>query len=83
MDLLIILVSVHKLLFSEKVVISGLPARSRFGEGRRKPESRVHAENRDPVFEMVPDFRRDDVWMPDQIRHDGLTDFVDTLYLTF
>jgi hypothetical protein len=20
---------------------------------------------------MVPDFRRDDVWMPDQVRHDG------------
>jgi len=31
---------------------------------RRKPESRVPGENRDPVFEMVPDFRRDDVWMP-------------------
>ncbi|MDP2971980.1 MAG: hypothetical protein Q8P64_22635, partial [Deltaproteobacteria bacterium] len=29
-----------------------------------KPESRVPGENRDPVFEMVPDFRRDDVWMP-------------------
>ena len=38
---------------------------------RRKPESRVPGENRDPVFEMVPDFRRDDVWMPDQVRHDG------------
>jgi len=31
---------------------------------RRKPESRVPGENRDLVFEMVPDFRRDDVWMP-------------------
>jgi hypothetical protein len=31
---------------------------------RRKPESRVPGENRDPVFEMVPDFRRDDFWMP-------------------
>jgi len=31
---------------------------------RRKPESRVPDENRDPVFEMIPDFRRDDVWMP-------------------
>jgi len=31
---------------------------------RRKPESRVPGENRDPVFEMVPDFRRDDVWTP-------------------
>src|SRR4030042_2328731 len=38
---------------------------------RRKPESRVPGENRDPVFEMVPDFRRDNVWMPDQVRHDG------------
>ena len=37
---------------------------------RRKPESRVPGENRDPVFEMVPDFRRDDVWMPNQVRHD-------------
>jgi len=31
---------------------------------RRKPESRVPGENRDPVFELVPDFRRDDVWTP-------------------
>ena len=29
-----------------------------------QPESRVPGENRDPVFEMVPDFRRDDVWIP-------------------
>jgi hypothetical protein len=28
------------------------------------PESRVPGENRDPVFEMVPDFRRDEVWTP-------------------
>jgi hypothetical protein len=42
---------------------------------RRKPESRVPGENRDPIFEMVPDFRRDDVWMPDQVRHDGTADF--------
>ena len=27
-------------------------------------ESRVPGENRDPVFEMVPDFRRDDAWTP-------------------
>ena len=27
-------------------------------------ESRVPGENRDPVFEMVPDFRRDDIWIP-------------------
>ncbi len=26
---------------------------------------------------MVPDFRRDDVWMPDQVRHDekGILDY--------
>ena len=24
----------------------------------------IPGENRDPVFEMVPDFRRDDVWTP-------------------
>jgi hypothetical protein len=43
-----------------------------------KPESRVPGENRDPVLEMVPDFRRNDVWMPPlsstgqapQVRHD-------------
>ncbi len=38
---------------------------------RRKPESRVPGENRDTAFEMVPDFRGDEVWMPDQVRHDG------------
>jgi hypothetical protein len=27
-------------------------------------ESRVPGENRDPVFGMVPDFRRGDVWIP-------------------
>ena len=41
---------------------------------RRKPESRVPGENRDPVIEIVPGFRpvhhvvqgfrRDEVWMP-------------------
>ena len=60
---------------------------------RRKPESRVPGENRDPVFDMVPDFRpaphgvqgfrRDDVWMPDQVRHDGLTEFMDKLKIAF
>jgi hypothetical protein len=39
--------------------------------GKLQPESSVSGENRDPVFEMVPDFRRDDIWMPDQVRHDG------------
>jgi hypothetical protein len=32
--------------------------------GKLQQESRVPGENRDPVFEMVPDFRRDDVWIP-------------------
>jgi len=35
-----------------------------FHRDKLQPESRVPGENRDPVFEMVPDFRRDDVWMP-------------------
>jgi len=30
----------------------------------QKQESRIPGENRDPVFEMVPDLRRDDVWTP-------------------
>jgi hypothetical protein len=29
-----------------------------------QPESRVPGENRDPGFEMVPDFRRNDAWTP-------------------
>ena len=36
----------------------------KIGSFRRKPEFRVPGENRDPVFEMIPDFRRDDVWTP-------------------
>jgi hypothetical protein len=28
------------------------------------PESSIPGENREPVLAMVPDFRRDDVWMP-------------------
>ena len=35
-----------------------------FHRGKLQPESRVPGENRDPALEMVPDFRRDDVWMP-------------------
>ncbi len=35
-----------------------------FHRDKLQPESRVPGENRDPVFEMVPYFRRDDVWMP-------------------
>jgi len=46
---------------------------------QRRPESRVPGQNRDPVLEMVPDLRRDNVWMPDQVQHDELTDFMDRL----
>jgi len=28
-----------------------------------------------PVHHAVQGFRRDDVWMPDQVRHDGIADF--------
>jgi hypothetical protein len=31
------------------------------------------------VLEMVPDFCRDDVWMPDQVRHDGKGVFINKL----
>jgi hypothetical protein len=31
---------------------------------RRKPESRVPGENRDPAFEIIPYFRRDGLWTP-------------------
>jgi hypothetical protein len=48
----------HMLMIAQKVEIQ---KNSSF---RRKPESRVPGENRDPVFEMVPDFRRDDVCPP-------------------
>ena len=40
-----------------------IPANPGSGPGQA-PESRVPGENRDPVLEMVPDFRRDDVWTP-------------------
>ena len=59
--------SVNKLTVSKKVVI---PAPCQV-QDKLQPESRVPGENPDPAFEMVPDFRRDDVWMPDQVRHDG------------
>jgi len=62
---------------SKKVVIPA-PYQER---GKLQPESRVPGENRDPVFEMVPDFRRDDVWMPDQVRHDGKGAFINRLSL--
>jgi hypothetical protein len=35
-----------------------------FTSFRRKPESRIPGGNREPIFELVPDFRRDDVWTP-------------------
>jgi len=43
--------------------ISVIPANPGSGPGQA-PESRVPGENRDPDFEMAPDFRRDDVWTP-------------------
>jgi hypothetical protein len=42
---------------------SVIPANPGSGPGQA-PESRDPAENRHPVFDMVPDFRRDDVWTP-------------------
>ncbi len=35
-----------------------------FHRDKLQPESRIPGENRDPVLDMVPDFRRDDFWMP-------------------
>jgi hypothetical protein len=46
-------------MFSKKVVI---PAPYQVRD-KLQPESRVPGENWDPLVEMVPDFRRDDVWM--------------------
>ena len=40
-----------------------IPANPGSGPGQA-PESRVPGENRDPAFDMVPDFRRDDVRTP-------------------
>ena len=48
---------------SQEAGLSVIPANPGSGPGQA-PESRVPGENRDPVFEMVPDFRRDDVWTP-------------------
>jgi hypothetical protein len=45
---------------------------SRVTEGRQSERS----ERAHPVLEMVLDFRRDDVWMPDQVRHDGKGSFI-------
>ena len=58
--------------------VDKLPSQSE-SSFRRKPESRAPGENRDPVFEMVPDFRLDDVWMPPyqvrgRLRKPGMTE---------
>ena len=42
------------------------------------PESRVPGENWDPVFEMVLDFRRDDVWTPVSA---GVTTYYDIIII--
>jgi len=52
-----------------------IPANPRSGPGQA-PESRLPGENRDPVFERVPDFRRDDVWTPVST---GVTTFYDSI----
>ena len=45
--------------------LSVIPAKALHQHGTvRKPESRVPGENRDPAFEMDPDFRLDDIWTP-------------------
>jgi len=31
------------------------------------------------IFVLIPDFRRDDVWMPDQVRHDEQAEFTNSL----
>jgi hypothetical protein len=46
------------------MTLSFTPSRRFLSAHRRKPESRVPGENRDPVLGMVPNFRRDDVWTP-------------------
>ena len=65
-----------------------IPAPSQ--RGKLQPESRVPGENRDPVFEMVPDFHRgrrldapvSSTGLAPQVRHDGKGIFVDWHYLT-
>ncbi len=55
-----------------------------FHRDKLQPESRIPGKNRDPVIDMVPDFRRDDVLdapvsgtgQAPQVRHDGITDFI-------
>jgi len=44
--------------------------------GKLQAESRVPGVNRDPIFEMVPGFRRDDVWTP---VFTGVTIFYETI----
>jgi hypothetical protein len=54
---------IDELVKSQEVRFPVIPANPESGPGQA-PESRVPGENRDPVFEMAPDFRRDDVWTP-------------------
>jgi hypothetical protein len=35
-----------------------------FLRDKLQPKSRAPSENRDSIFEMVPDYRRNDDWMP-------------------
>jgi len=56
---------IRELFLSIPVLTNSLKINNRaFPSFRRKPESRAPGENRDAVLEMVPDFRRDDVWTP-------------------
>ena len=61
-------------MFSPKVKKWGFPS------FRRKPESRVSCENRNPVSKMFPCFRRDDVWTPVST---GVTTFYENIKDTF
>ena len=67
--------TIDELVKSPKVGFSVIPANPGSGPGQA-PESRVPGENRDPVFEMVPDFRRNDVWTPG---FTGVTTFYETV----
>jgi hypothetical protein len=52
-----------ELVKSLKILRSVIPAPYQV-RGKLQPESRVLGVNRDPILEMVPGFRRDDVWTP-------------------
>jgi hypothetical protein len=53
-------ITIDELVKSKKVRFPVIPENPGSSPGQA-PESRVPGENRDPVFEMVPDFRRDNV----------------------